>query len=117
VVFYKTRFVPSLDKVNLKVHTLCSSSPWLVPLFVRGRHAIIQEIEKQLTWSFIFTFRYIDDVLSLNNSKWHWVPVKNEIWFQCPIFIYMSNIPAAPAYGIAAICDTDIPLTKWWWRP
>ena len=33
--------------------------------FIQGP---LKENEKKLVWSFNFTFRYIDDVLSLNNS-------------------------------------------------
>jgi hypothetical protein len=53
-------------------YKLCSSSLQLVPLFVRGRlhrGASQKENEKKLSRSFNFTFRYIDDVLSLNNSR------------------------------------------------
>ena len=50
---------------------LCSSSCRLVPLFEWGRlHTrASREKEKKLARSFNFTFRYIDDVLSLNNSR------------------------------------------------
>ena len=34
--------------------------------FIQG---LLKKNEKKLSRSFIFTFRYIDDVLSLNNSK------------------------------------------------
>ena len=52
-------------------YKLCSSSRRLVPLFVRGRLHIgaFHEKRKKLAQSFNFTFRYIDDVLSLNNSR------------------------------------------------
>jgi len=30
---------------------------------------LLQKNEKKIAWSFNFTFRYIDDVLSLNNSR------------------------------------------------
>jgi hypothetical protein len=44
---------------------------WIVPLFLRGRLHIgaSQEKRKEANRSFNFTFRYIDDALSLNNSK------------------------------------------------
>ena len=45
---------------------LCSSSRGLVPLFVWGRPHTGASQEKR---SFNFTFRYTDDVLSLNNSR------------------------------------------------
>ena len=50
---------------------LCSSSRWLAPLFVWGRlHTVTSEEKgKEASRSFNFTFRYIDDVLSLNNCK------------------------------------------------
>jgi hypothetical protein len=34
--------------------------------FIQG---LLKKNEKKLTWSFNLTFCYIDDVLSLNNSK------------------------------------------------
>ena len=48
------------------MYKLCSSSRRITLLFVRGR--LEDKNEKNLTRSFNFTFRYIDDVLSLNNS-------------------------------------------------
>ena len=48
------------------MYKLCSSSRRFTLLFVRGR--LQDKNEKNLTQSFNFTFRYIDDVLSLNNS-------------------------------------------------
>jgi hypothetical protein len=50
---------------------LCSSSRLLVPLFVLGRlhTGASQKNEKKLARSFNFTFGYIDDVLSLNNTR------------------------------------------------
>ena len=52
-------------------YKLCSSSRRLVPLFVRGRlhTGASQEKRQEASRSFNFTFRYIDDVLSLNNSR------------------------------------------------
>jgi len=53
------------------IYKLCSSSRRLVPLFVWGRlhtGASQEKRKKNLARSFNFTFRYIDDVLSLNNS-------------------------------------------------
>jgi hypothetical protein len=52
-------------------YKLCSSSRRLVPLsyeayFIQG---LLKKKERTLARSFNFTFRYIDDVLSLNNSK------------------------------------------------
>jgi hypothetical protein len=41
-------------------------APLLIDLFLEG---LIKKNEKKLTRSFNFTFRYIDDVLSLNNSR------------------------------------------------
>ena len=50
---------------------MCSMSSRLVPLIVRSRqHAeILKNNEKMLAPSFNVTFQYIDDVLSLANSK------------------------------------------------
>ena len=50
-------------------YNLCSSSRRLVPLFVGGRQRLLKKNEKKLARSFNFTFRYIYDVLSLNNSR------------------------------------------------
>ena len=50
------------------VYNLCSSSLWLLLLFLWGR-LNTGENENKLARSFNFTFRYIDEVLSLNNSR------------------------------------------------
>jgi hypothetical protein len=52
-------------------YKLCSSCRRLVPLFVWGRlhTGASQEKEKKLARSFNITFRYKDDVLSVNNSR------------------------------------------------
>ena len=47
------------------MYKLCSSSRRITLLFVRGR--LQDKNEKNLTLSFNFTFRYIDDVLSIND--------------------------------------------------
>ena len=59
------------DSWHIYVCKLCSSSHRLVPLFVRGRlhTGLLKNNKKKLVRSFNFTFRYIDDVLSLNNSR------------------------------------------------
>ena len=49
-------------------------APLPVDLFLYSHEAdfiqgLLKENEKKLAWSFSFTFRYIDDVLSLNNSR------------------------------------------------
>jgi hypothetical protein len=49
-------------------------SPLLAALFLYSYEAdfiqgLLKENEKKLSRSFNFTFRYIDDVLSLNNSR------------------------------------------------
>ena len=49
-------------------------APLLANLFLNSYEAdciqgLLKKIEKKLARSFIFTFRYIDDVLSLNNSR------------------------------------------------
>jgi hypothetical protein len=61
----------SVDSRHTYGYQLCSSSHWLVPLFIRGRPRIggSQEKQKRLAESFNFTFRYIDDVISLNKSR------------------------------------------------
>jgi hypothetical protein len=67
-------------------YKLCSFSRRLVPLFVWG--SFIQELSKKnetkLSRSFNFTFRYLDDILSLNNSRFgdfvHYIyPIELEI--------------------------------------
>ena len=84
----------------------------------------LKKNEKKLVRSFNFTFRYIDDVLSLNNSRFgdfveRIYPIELEIkdtteeWlrtkpydkrddFNFPIFNlpFMCNIPESPAYGV-----------------
>jgi hypothetical protein len=35
----------------------------------RSRHGLLKENEQKLSRAFNFTFRYIEDVCSLNNSK------------------------------------------------
>jgi hypothetical protein len=56
----------SIDSWHPYGYKLCSSSLRLVPLFVWGRLHTDASKEKR---SFNFTFRYIDDVLSLNNLR------------------------------------------------
>jgi hypothetical protein len=58
--------------VDIPMGTNCA--PLLADLFLYSHEAdFIQELlrknEKKLVRSFNFTFRYIDDVLSLNNSR------------------------------------------------
>ena len=58
--------------VSIPMGTSCA--PLLTDLFLHSHETdFIQELfkknEKKLAWSFNFTFRYIDDVFSLNNSK------------------------------------------------
>ena len=50
-------------------YQLCSPSCRLVIFFVRGRllTGAFKVIQKKLAQHFNFTFRYIDDVLSVNN--------------------------------------------------
>jgi hypothetical protein len=60
------------QSVGIPMGTYCA--PLLTDLFLHSYEAdFIQELlkknEKKLARSFNFTFRYIDDVLSLNNSK------------------------------------------------
>jgi hypothetical protein len=52
-------------------YKLCSSCRQLFPLFVRGilHTGVSQEKGNKLPRCFNFTFHYIDDVLSLNNSR------------------------------------------------
>jgi hypothetical protein len=63
-VFFKT--------VGISMGTHCV--PLLADLFLYSYEAdfiqgILKKNEKKLARSFNFTFRYIDDVLSLNNSR------------------------------------------------
>ena len=58
--------------IGIRMGTNCS--PLLADLFLYSYEAdFVQELlrknDKKLALSFNFTFRYIDDVLSLNNSK------------------------------------------------
>jgi hypothetical protein len=48
---------------------LCSSSRRFVPLFVWDWQRFLKKNEKKLVRYFNFTFRYIDDDLSLNNNR------------------------------------------------
>ena len=62
----------STDSRHTYGYKLCSSFGRLVPLFVWGRRhtgASQEKYKKKLARSFNFTLRYIDDVLSLNNSR------------------------------------------------
>ena len=59
-------------KVAISMGTNCA--PLLADLFLYSYEAdfiqgLLKENEKKLSRSFNFTFRYIDDVLSLNNSR------------------------------------------------
>ena len=76
VMFWWTWF--STDNCHSFGYRLCSSSvPLLVDLFLHSYEAdFIQVFLKnkiKLARSFNFTFRYIDDVLSLNNSLVWWL--------------------------------------------
>ena len=111
-----------------------SCVPLLADLFLYSYEAgfiegLLKKNKKTLARSFNFTFRYIDDVLSLNNSKFvdfvdRICPIELEIkdttdtdrsasyldlhfttkrWLQFPIVNFpfiCSNIPAAAAYGV-----------------
>jgi len=51
-----------------------SCAPLLADLFLYSyeadfRHGLLKKTEKKLARSFNITFRYIDDILSLNNSR------------------------------------------------
>ena len=61
----------STDSLHTYGCKLCSTSRRLVPLFVWSRlhTGALKKNEKKLARSFNFTFRYIDDVLSLNTSR------------------------------------------------
>jgi hypothetical protein len=100
----------------------------LTQSFIRMRQSsyrrFLKKNEKNLVRSFNFTFRYIDDVLSLNNSRFgdfveRIYPIELEIKdttegrlrtkpydkrddFNFPIlnFPCMCNIPESPAYGV-----------------
>jgi len=70
-IFYVWRTFVSTDSRHTYGYKLCSSSRRLVPLFVccRLHTGASQEKRKEASPIFNFTFRYIDDVLSLNNSR------------------------------------------------
>jgi hypothetical protein len=58
--------------VGIPMSTICATL--LADLFLYSYEAdfiqgLLKKIEKKLARSFYFTFRYIDDVLSLNNSR------------------------------------------------
>ena len=60
------------QSVGIPMRTNCT--PLLADLFLYSYeadfiHSLLQRKEKKLAQSFGFTFRYIDDILSLNNSK------------------------------------------------
>jgi hypothetical protein len=59
-------------------------APLLADLFLYSYEAeliqgLLKKNEKKLARSFNFTFRYIDDVLSLNNSRFGDLPIEIEI--------------------------------------
>jgi hypothetical protein len=61
-----------LETVEIHMGTICA--PLLIDLFLYSYETdfiqgLLKITEKKLDRSFIFTFRYIDDVLSLNNSR------------------------------------------------
>jgi hypothetical protein len=93
----------------------------------RLQAGLLKKNEKKLAWFFNFTFRYIDDVLALNNSKFgdfadRIYPIESDLHlendsagrlrtklydkrddFNLPIVNFpfaCSNIPVAPVYGI-----------------
>jgi hypothetical protein len=60
----------STDSRNIYGYKLCSSARRLVPLFVWGRlHTGGFQVKQKKPRSFNFTFRCIDDVLSLNKTR------------------------------------------------
>jgi hypothetical protein len=66
------------------IHMVANCDPLLVDLFLHSYEAgfiqgLLKENEKKLARSFNFTFRYIDDVLSLNNSRFGWKVHKGRI--------------------------------------
>ena len=59
---------------TVSIHMGTSCGPLLADLFLYSHevdfmHGLFKKNEKKLTRSFNFTLRYIDDVLSLNNSR------------------------------------------------
>jgi hypothetical protein len=91
--------------------------PLLVDLFLYSYEAgfiqwLLKKSEKMLARSFNFTFRYIDDVISLNNSRFgdfvdRIYPIELEIQdttdTDFPILNFpfiCSNVIAVPAYGV-----------------
>ena len=81
--FSETDFINMLEFFLLTTYSLCLVNSWhtygcklcsfsrrLVPLFLWGRlQGLLKKNEKELAWSFNFAFRYIDNVLSLNNYR------------------------------------------------
>ena len=61
----------STDSRHAYGNKLCSSSLQFVPFSYEADfiHGLLKKNEKKLARTFNFTFRYIDDVLSLNNSR------------------------------------------------
>ena len=104
--------------VGIPIGTNCA--PLLTDLFLYShevdfKEGLLKKIKRKLALSFNLTFRYIDDVLSLNNYRFGDVvdriyPIVLEIKdttytddFNFPIVNFSficSNIPAAPAYGV-----------------
>ena len=62
---FDSRFVFKTDSWHTYGYKLCSSTRRIVPLFLY----LYDADEKELARCFNFTFCYIDDVLSLDNSR------------------------------------------------
>ena len=67
-LFYKIN-TTSVTTVTGYTYKLCSSSRRLYSYDADFIEEFLKKNEKKLAWSFTFTFHYIDDVLSLNNSS------------------------------------------------
>ena len=79
--------------VSIPMGTNCA--PLLADLFLYSYEAdfiqaLLKKNENKLAWSFNFMFRYIDDVLSLNNFVDRIYPIEPEIKDLIHVFTYTS---------------------------
>ena len=70
IVIETTLYLPEKQKFkNLLVFTRPSTKNEIFLYSYEGDFSLLQRKEKKLVQSFGFMFRYIDDVLTLNNSE------------------------------------------------
>ena len=107
------------DAIGIPMGTNCA--PLLADLFLYSYEAefvqsLLQAGKKHLAQQFNFTYRYIDDVLSLKNTKFaeyleFIYPLELEIkettetaasssYLDCYLYTDNCNIPSASAYGV-----------------